>query len=199
MRTSKPVATISYNSEPYLYNKLHELISQRKICDFMFITHFPESDERKAHIHLWIKPNTLIDTMQLQDFFREIDLSNPSSKPLGCIDFRSSQIDDWILYSCHYQPYLASKGESREYHYDKSDFIFYDEDTFLDNWAHAFKGSEWARRNQILQALADGTMNPTELILNGTVPLQMASQLSAFKYMQRNSSTLDRGSRNGHV
>ena len=162
----------------------------------MFINHFAEEDERKNHIHLWIKPNTLIDTMDLQKHFTELDPANPM-KPLKCIDFKQSQVDDWILYCQHYGPYLASKGESREYHYSRDDFVYCDEDTFDELYHHAFKGSEWAKRYQILQALEQGKMSPTQLILNGTVPLNLASQLNAFKYMETHYG-LDRGDRKNH-
>ena len=170
MRTSKPISTISYNSQQFLLHQLDELVKNHRISDYMYICHFAESDERKNHIHLWIKPNTLIDTMDLQKFLTELNPENPA-KPYKCIDFHQSNVDDWILYCQHFEPYLASKGESREFHYTKDDFIYNDEDTFEDLYNHAFKGSEWAKRNQTLQALAHGTMNPTELILNGTVPL----------------------------
>ena len=197
MRTSKPIATISYNSQEFLLHQLDELVKNHKICDYMFIFHKAEKDEKKDHVHLWLKPNTLIDTMDLQKHFTEFNPSNPT-KPFKCIDFRLSQVDDWILYSMHYQPYLASKSESREYHYTREDFIVNDEDTFDDLYNHAIKGTEWARRNQILQALEQGQMNPTQLILNGSVPLNMASQLNAFKYMQSHYNTLDRGSHKNH-
>lgn len=196
MRTSKPIATISYNSQEFLVSKLDELIRNHKISDYMFINHFAEEDERKNHIHLWINPNTLIDSMDLQNFFKEYDIANPL-KPLGCIDFKSSKVDDWILYNSHYEPYLASKGESRLYHYTRDDFVYHDEYTFEDRWNHAFKGSDWAKRNQILMAIKEGSKSPTELIMNGTVPLNMASQLSAFKYMQTHYGT-DRNGRPNH-
>lgn len=197
MRTSKPIATISYNSIDFLRYQLGELIKAHKICDYMLIKHQAEADEKKDHIHLWIKPNTLLDTMDLQKFLTEINPSAPL-KPFKCIDFRLSVVDDWILYSQHYEPYLASKGESRQYHYTRDDFIYYDEDTFDDLYNHAFKGSDWAKRNQILQALSEGSISPTTLILNGTVPLNMAGQLNAFKYMQKHYGTLDRGNHSGH-
>ena len=197
MRTSKPIATISYNSQEFLIMRLEELIKNHKICDYMFINHFAEEDEKKNHIHLWIKPNTLIDTMDLQAFLTEANPENPL-KPFKCIDFRVSSVDDWILYNQHYAPYLASKGESRQYHYTKDDFIAYDEDTFDDLYNHAFRGSEWAKRFQILQALDVGSLNPVDLILNGTVPLNMASQLNSFKYMQTHYNVTDRGGREGH-
>lgn len=183
MRTSKPIATISYNSESFLEIRLRELIENHKISDYMYIKHKAESDERKDHIHLWIKPNTLIDTMDLQQHLTEVSMNNPT-KPLKCIDFRLSKVDDWILYNQHYEPYLLSKGEVREYHYLKSDFRFHDEDTFEDLYLHAMKGSDWAKRNQILQSLNDETIRPEELILNGTIPLNMASQLNALESLK---------------
>lgn len=197
MRTSKPIATISYNSQEFLIMKLEELIKNHKICDYMFINHFAEEDEKKNHIHLWVKPNTLIDTMDLQKFLTELNPDNPT-KPFKCIDFRLSAVDDWILYNQHYEPYLASKGEARQYHYTKDDFIYNDEDTFDDLYNHAFKGSEWAKRNQILQALSEGMTDPIKLIQNGTLPLNQASQLNAYMYMQTHYGRTDRGGREGH-
>lgn len=192
MRTSKPISTISYNSPEFLTLKLEELVRNHKISNWMFIEHLAEADERKNHIHLFIKPNTLLDTLDLQKFFEELDLNQPT-KPKKCIDFRVSSEDDWILYSQHYSPYLASKNESREFVYDKSDFYFHDEDTFEDSYYHAFKGSEWAKRNATLQLLNDGSLNPSELILCGAVPLNLASQLNAFKYMQKHYGSVTRG------
>lgn len=184
MRTSKPIATISYNSVEFLRMQLDQLIQSHKISDYMFIKHQAESDERKDHIHLWIRPNTLLDTMDLQKHFMELDMNNPK-KPLKCIDFRASQVDDWILYNQHYEPYLRSKGEAREFHYKKEDFYYHDEDTFEDLYIHAFKGSEWAKRDQMLQALGDSSITPVELIMNGTIPLNMASQLNALEHMKK--------------
>lgn len=197
MRTSKPIATISYNTPKFLKFKLDELIASKKICDYMFIIHHAEEDERKDHIHLWVKPNTLIDTMDLQNHFKELDPQNPT-KPLKCIDFVSSNVDDWVLYCSHYEPYLATKGESRAYHYTIEDFFFYDEDTFEDRWNHAYKGSEWAKRHQILALLKDGTTNPLELIMCGAVPLNQATQLNAIEFMRKNYGHTVRGDHSGH-
>lgn len=197
MRTTKPVATISYNTERFLISKLNELIKNHKISDYMFIKHYAEADEKKDHIHLWVKPNTLLDTMALQEFLTELDLSKPD-KPLKCIDFRTSKSDDWILYCEHFAPYLATKCESREFAYLKEDFICYDSDNFDDLYQHAHKGSEWARRNQILQDINNNILDPASLVLSGVIPLNMASQLNALKYMQRHYGILDRNNKEGH-
>lgn len=197
MRTKKPIATISYNSISFLDEKLNSLFEQKKISDYMYIVHEPEEDEKKKHIHLYIEPNTLLDTMELQDFFKELDLNNPG-KPLKCINFVQSKIDDWILYNSHNEAYLASKFETRVYHYTKEDFYCLDSDTFDYNWTHAFKGSDWAKRNQMLEQLTDGRISPVKLITNGTIPLNMASQLNAFEFLKRNQNTTNRGSHNPH-
>lgn len=197
MRTSKPIATISYNTEEFLKLKLEELCREHKVSDYMYIKHDAEKDERKDHIHLYIQPNRLIDTMDLQDFLMELDPNNPM-KPLGCIDFRPSKADDWILYAQHYQPYLASKGEAREFSYHKEDFRYHNEDSFEDMYKHAFKGSDWARRWQILEKLQDTSQNPLDLIYSGVVPLQQATQVNAIYSLRQKTGYLDRGGREGH-
>lgn len=197
MRTRKEIATISYNSKKYLIDRLNELLRNHVISDYILIEHTAEADEKKDHIHLWIKPNKQIDTMDLQDHFKEIDLDHPD-KPLGCIDFRASKIDEWILYCQHYDPYLASKGESREFAYTKDDFVYADEYSFEDYYYHAFKGSEWAKRYQILQQLCDKRISKVDLIKNGTVPLSLAPSLRAFEYLEKKQNLLDRGEHADH-
>lgn len=198
MKTRKEIATISYNSEEFLKEKLDELLRNHVISDYIYIKHEKEVDEKKSHIHLWVKPNKTLDTMDLQEHFMELDLQHPDKKPLGVIDFRASKIDDWILYSQHYEPYLASKAESREYHYSKDDFRYADEYSFEDYYYHAFKGSEWAKRYAILQQLCDGRIAKADLIKNGTVPLQLAPALRSFEYLETHKGTLDRGSHSNH-
>lgn len=198
MRTKKEISTISYNSIPFLTTKLKELYEAHQISNWLFIHHKAEQDERKDHIHLFITPNTLLDTMDLQNFLKEYDPLDPLKKPLGCIDFRSSKIDDWILYNLHYEPYLAWKCESREFHYTKDDFFVADLDTWDDLYYHAMKGSDFAKKNQLLQMLSDNRITPAELVLNGSVPLNQASQLNAFYYMKAHYGVLDRGNHEPH-
>ena len=107
MRTSKEISTISYNTEAFLYDRLQELLRNKVISDYIYIKHLPDDDERKEHIHLWLKPNKLLDSMDIQDFLKEIDPNNP--KPLKVLDFKPSKSDDWILYCQHYRPYLEYK------------------------------------------------------------------------------------------
>ena len=187
------VSTISYNSEAFLINKLNELAKNHVISDYMFIRHLPEEDERKDHIHLVLKPNKRIDTMEIQEFLTE--LVPEAKKPLKCIDFhKTSDLDEWILYELHHQGYLLSKGESRKYVYNKDDFRYYDEDTFEYNYYHAFHASKWAYNNQIMRQIRENIINPVDLIYNNTVSLKDAGNLLAMQRMHRTY----RGYHEGH-
>lgn len=199
MKTRKPISTISYNSIDFLIMKLDELVKNHVISFYMMIFHFAEDDEcaGKDHIHVYMEPNGQLDTMDIQDFLKEYDPLKPD-KPKGCINFCRSEPDDWILYDQHFAPYLASKFQSREFMYEKSDFISSDSFTFDSLYYHAFYGSEWSKRNQILQSLCDDDISPVSLINSGVVPLQQASQLNAYKYMQKTYGTLSRNGRENH-
>lgn len=184
MNTRKEISSISYNTENFLKEKLQRLLEEHKISDYMYIYHKHEDDELKDHIHLWMKPNTLLDTMDIQDYLREFDPENPD-KPLKCIDFRQSQSDDWILYCVHDPEYLAAKGEARRYKYFKENIVFPDSDTFEYNWYHAYHCSKWADQKRQLTDLFEFEYNKADLIRQGRVPLQMASQLLALQSLQR--------------
>lgn len=128
MRTSKPISTISYNSEQYLQFKLEELRKAKVIEFWAFIYHQREKDEAKDHRHVLIFPAKMLQTMDLESELKEPDLKHPGMPPLGVIPFKSSKFDDWYLYGIHDPAYLATKGQSREYRYSPSDFRTSDPD-----------------------------------------------------------------------
>lgn len=193
MKTKREIATISYNTVDFLVMKLDQLLNDHVISFWMFISHLPDEDEKKAHHHVFVIPNGQLDTMDLQVEFREYDPNKPD-KPLGVIHFEYSKKDDWILYGEHYEPYLASKFQSRKHHYTKEHFVTSDEDTFDYYYNHAFTASDWAVKNQILMHLVSNDMSATDLIDKGVVPLNQASQLNAYLYMKSHYGT----NRNGH-
>lgn len=194
MKTKREISTISYNTIDFLVMELEQLIQDHVISFWCVISHQPDEDEKKPHHHVYIIPNGQLDTMDLQLQFREYDPNKPD-KPLGCINFEYSKRDDWILYGEHYEPYLASKFQSRKHHYTKEHFISSDEDTFDYYYNHAFTASDWAVKNQILLHLTSCDMSPTDLIEKGVVPLNQASQLNAYLYMKTHYGT----ERNGHA
>lgn len=195
MRTSKPFATIDYNSDEFLKLKLDELIRARKIDFYAFINHLPEEDEEKPHKHLYIVPSSLFDTNSLIDYLAEIDLSK-SLKPFTCIAPRSSKFDDWYLYSLHDVRYLASKGQSRKYHYKPEEVISSDKD-YLSELVHQIDYSKLYRLDSVQRAVAAGVPF-TELVANGVVPIQQINQYEkAYSLIREN--TLERSGRLSHT
>ena len=103
--TAKPISTISYNSEGHLTRVLTSLYESKRIEDYRFIFHYGE-DGDKDHYHVYIVPNRRIDTALLRDMFNEQDPNN--DKPLGCLPFRNSKGDHWIMYVIHDPVYLLA-------------------------------------------------------------------------------------------
>lgn len=125
MNTSKPISTISFNTKAFLISELDELIDSKHISFYAFIKHYAEpqecNDTLKDHFHVYIEPNTRIDTMALQSEFKEPVKS--SEFPLGCLPFSLSKFPDWYYYSLHNPIYLANKGMSRKFFYAHDDII----------------------------------------------------------------------------
>lgn len=132
MRTSKPIATISFNSKIFLVQKLTELQRAKKISFWVFMPHLPEDDEggKKDHCHLYVVPSKLIQTDDLREELKEFDPVNPSL-PLGCLPFDVSKFDHWYMYCLHDKRYLAAKGQTRRFHYTHEQFVSCDDDYLL--------------------------------------------------------------------
>ena len=173
MRTSKLISTISFNTEEFLYATLVDLYSRHIISDWFFIKHSPEEDEKKLHFHVFINPNTLIDTMDLQQNF--VEEIKTEKLPRKCINFVNSNYDDAILYFVHDSRYLMFKGETRKYNYCYDDFVVCDRDTFDVHWQHAFHGSEFAQKNRLYNLLQSSD-NYSELVLTGLFKINRTIQ-----------------------
>lgn len=134
VRTTKPISTISFNTSDFLAGKLNELLKAKRISFWAFITHKPEDDEagKKVHHHVYIQPSKMLQTDDLREELKEFDPVNPD-KPLGCLMFKSSKFDSWYMYGLHDKRYLASKGQSRKFHYTDQDFVSSDSDDLLFN------------------------------------------------------------------
>ena len=114
MATRNPISTISYNTEPFLREKLETWLRAHIIQAYQYIPHKGE-DGDKNHIHVRIEPNKILDPMDLKEALQEYVIG--SEKPLGCRPFRSSKEEDWILYVVHDKDYLRIKyggGEKGE-------------------------------------------------------------------------------------
>lgn len=187
MRTTKPIATISYNSPQYLEDRLNELVKCKKIAFWAFIPHEPEDDEagKKPHIHLFIEPAKLIQTEDLREAFKEPDPK--SQKPLGVIAFRSSKFDHWYMYSKHDAAYLASKNESRRFHYEYDAFRTSDEDDLLCR-VRTIDLLNVSPYSDMMDAMNHG-VNWIEYVSRGTIPIQQLRNYKlAWEIMQMNST-----------
>lgn len=118
--TSKPMSTISYNTEVFLKEKLDLWIEQHILQSYMYICHKGE-DGDKDHIHLRVTPNKSLDFMNLSDELKEFDPMH--DKPKGVRDWRASKEEDWILYAIHQSQYMkmkyaVDKGEKLPYKWE---------------------------------------------------------------------------------
>lgn len=172
MRTTKPISTISYNSDSFLLGKLKELEKAKVIGFWAYIKHKPEMDETKEHIHLLCCPCRMLVTEDLQEQFKEFDVNNPS-KPLGVIMWRNSKIKDWILYVLHDEEYLRKKGLVRKYHYNIDDIVTNDKETLLQFYRECKEIS--GDYMKIISAVSNG-VTFDEFLMTGCVPIQLIRQ-----------------------
>lgn len=173
MKTRKPISSISYLTPKFLTIELDKLIERNYIQFYAFINHLPEEDEnKKEHMHLFIIPNDTIDTKQLDDTLVEFDSQNPL-KPKRCLMWLSSKFADWYLYGKHDEKYLASKGQTRIYHYPKEEFICSDYDYF-NELIHQMDMSKFNRFEFLKESVAMGK-SWGEIVSNGQIPPQQYS------------------------
>lgn len=173
MRTSKPISTISYNSESFLKSKIEYWKSLGLIEFAMWIKHDPEQDEKKAHYHVFMKPAKLLQTMDLENDSQEIDPLYPD-KPLKMISFRVSQESDWLLYSIHDPAYLMEKGMSRDFCYDISDVQSTCDDTLKEIISHVSDDRKGRLEYRIIDCCNKG-MTWMQIVNSGLIPIrQMA-------------------------
>ena len=196
MRTTKPISTISFNSSSYLELKLNELLKAGKVSFWAFIEHLPEDDEggNKIHHHVYIEPAKMLQTDDIKSELKEFDPTHPS-KPLGCISFKSSKFADWYMYGLHDSRYLASKSQSRKYHYFHEDFKTSDEDDLL------FKARSIDRIALSPYAAMEDAQRQgitfQEFFARGTVPLPQLALFEKAWYMLLDGHT-NRNNRPGH-
>lgn len=182
MRTSKPFSTISYNTPEFLSQKLNDLVQRRVISFFAFVKHFKEEDEKKDHIHLIIFPNGLYQTDALHDYLLEPDLTDLTKKPLGIMPCQSSKFADWFLYVSHDTAYLASKGQTRKYHYLEEDFITSDDDYFHE-LIRTIDRSKYAKTQDFVDQVRNGVPF-IELVTRGQIPAPQFNQWrSMYEYL----------------
>lgn len=195
MQTSRPFSTISYNTKPFLKSKLDELVRFQVLDFYAFIEHSAEDDESKSHIHLYVIPSTKMNTNSLKDMLAEVDPTFPD-KPLTCTICKSSKWDDFYLYGIHDKAYLASKGQSRKYHYVLDDFVTSDED-YLREIVRCIDRSKYVGMERIIDSV-DNHVTFAEMVRLGQIPIQLINQYK-YAYDCLVSMKVQRGGRQSHT
>lgn len=178
--------------------KLNELVKAKKLSFWAFIEHMPEDDEggKKIHYHVYLEPSAMLQSDDVREFLKEYDPEKPD-KPKGCLKFNSSNFPNWYMYVLHDKKYLASKGESRKYHYKHEDMIASDDDDlrFMAKTINLLDTTPYA---PILDAIEQG-LTWDEFVARGQVPIQMFNQWkSAWKSCFATYCNQVYTERNGH-
>ena len=137
MATQKPISTISYNTLPFLREKLDLWVSQHIIQTYQFIRHKGE-DGDKDHTHFRIEPNKKLDPMELTEALKEYQVG--CDKPLGIRSWRPSKEEDWFLYAVHDPEYMALKYQDDPHEklpYDWHDIVVPDNYDLEVAWVRA--------------------------------------------------------------
>lgn len=190
MRTTKPFSTISYNTVPFLTEKLDDLVRKRILSFYAFVRHYAEEDEKKDHIHLYCIPNGTVNTDSITDLLLELDPSKPLM-PLGVVVWRPSHFDDWYLYTSHDTAYLMTKGQTRKYHYQESDFHTSSED-YLHELISTIDRTKYAKTKDFVDAIENGA-DFRDLLKKGQIPAPQFNQwFSMYAYI-KNGDTFRNG------
>lgn len=179
MKTTKPISTISYNTEGYFELKMRELLKAGIISFYAYIKHDGEADDEvrdaKDHIHAYLEPAKSVQTEDLRKMLQELNFSHPN-KPLGCMPFNSSKFQDWYLYSIHDREYLASKGLVKQYYYSMDEMKTSDDD-YLYYKVRSIDTTDRTPIRKIKEAIKIGMSWP-EMVNKGVVPVAQIHQYS---------------------
>ena len=127
MKTTKAISTISFNTEDFLKGKLNDLVDADILSTWVYIKHQPDEDSGKEHFHVYMVPSQSVDLTKLRKQFKEPDAEKPET-PKGCLNIVKSEWVNWAWYGLHDWAYLQSKGERRNIHYKREDFVCNDAD-----------------------------------------------------------------------
>ena len=196
MKTSKPVSTISYNSEEFLKAKLDYLSRSGEVAFWYYIKHHGEYDKEtnlqdKDHIHLYLEFADRVDTIKLGDMFLEYENGDLNSKPLKCMPFRVSKPYDALLYNIHHAQYLLQKFEQKEFSYTLDDIVTSDRDYLNQLYSEAMH-SDIFKRDRMMK-LMDRGVSVAEMCYHGLVNTNQAYQMMIFEQLyKRGKYNIDR-------
>lgn len=196
MKTSKPISTISYNSEEFLRAKLDYLVRSGDVAFWYYIKHHGEYDKEtniqdKDHIHVYLEFADRVDTIKLGEMFLEYENGDLNSKPLKCMPFRVSKPYDALLYNIHHSQYLLQKFEQKEFSYTLDDIVSSDRDYLNQLYSEAMH-SDIFKRDRMMK-LMDSGVSVAEMCFRGLVNTNQAYQMMIFEQLyKRGKYNIDR-------
>lgn len=177
MQTIKTISNIAYNTIDHFEGVIMDLL-QRGVIEWAYwISHEPDKDELKPHVHFVLKPSRRLDTAVLRKEFLEYDPRNPL--PLCCTmkwNFTNS-MDDWLLYVVHDPAYLVSKGQLRNITYSFEDLRATDYDALRMDW-NAIDRTKFERLHFLEKAIEENTPFSV-LVQQGIIPISQRAQYEA--------------------
>lgn len=188
MKTSKPISTISYNSEDFLKAKLDYLVRSGEVAFWYYIKHHGEYDKEtnmqdKDHIHVYLEFADRVDTIKLGEMFFEYENGDLNSKPLKCMPFRVSKPYDALLYNIHHAQYLLQKFEQKEFAYTLDDIVTSDRDYLNQIYGEAMH-SDIFKRDRMMK-LMDSGVSVAEMCYHGLVNTNQAYQMMIFEQLYK--------------
>ena len=183
MKTIKPIATVSWNTEEFLVKQLNNLVNDHFILFWFYVKHFAESDEKKEHIHLYLEPDIRIDTNEIRSLFEELPSSDSECKDIiRPLPFTVSKFDTAYLYLTHNKLYLNSHGYTKQfYNYTdvqtSDEYLLHEKIALIDYYK-----IEGGRANQVKQAMLSG-VSFEEMCDSGMIPIQQIKQYQLFYTM----------------
>lgn len=198
-RSIKPLSSISYNTRPFLLEKLKQLEKNGVIDFWCFILHHGEKLDdgsvEKDHFHVFIVPGEAIDKRQLRQEF--IQFYKREKLPRGFMPMMTSKWEDWYLYGLHDKEYLDSKGQKRDYHYTDKDMTRSD-DTFYWDMVHRIDRTKINPLGAVIKAAQSG-MAFEEFVTQCPLSLlQVRSAQFVFEQVQGKGTTLKNAGRRDH-
>lgn len=178
MNTSKPISTVSFNTEGFLKETLDKLVVSDKLEFWAYVKHLPEPKEDdgngKEHFHVYVVPAKRIQTTGLQSYFNEFEAGKKI--PRKTMPFLTSKFPDWYLYSLHDKDYLRFKGLTKKFHYKPSDVKTSDVD-FLNYLVRQIQLTDVSVVASMAQYIGLG-MTFNEYFMSGHVPVQQMKQFN---------------------
>lgn len=176
--TAKPISTISYNTEQFIVRKLETMFKANIVTDYRYIKHIGE-DGDKDHIHMLIYPNKRIDTAILRNEFIEVPKEQTDNdKPLGCLPFRTSAPDHWLMYVLHDKDYLKAHNSDNDgdgkIEYQIDDIVTPFKEQLIRDYRKALPLRR-TENQQIIEALTQGHSIVRILMENNISPQRVAT------------------------